>query len=134
MRSTVCFRNGCSSTSSNGLQDIFFNESGFHNHIAHHLLTIYALAADPTQVQKHYDENASYQRKPQPIDDSIIQDMRKPEHFLKFLGKGRYYNDYLHFFQDEINANGWQEVLNKYVFGSDEVAEAMLVRMFAGKP
>ena len=46
---------------------IFFNESGFHNHIAHHLLTVFALNASPEQIQKHYDDNKSYQRPPQPV-------------------------------------------------------------------
>lgn len=111
---------------------IFFNKSGFHNHIAHHLLTVYALAANPDQIQKQYDDNKSYQRPSQPLEDSIIEDMSDPEHFQKFLGQEKYYNDYLKLFQKEINAKGWENVLNEYLFAGDERAEAMLVRMFAG--
>lgn len=40
----------------------FFNQSGFHNHITHHLLTLFALNASPEELQKAYDANASYQR------------------------------------------------------------------------
>ena len=33
---------------------MFFNSDGFHNHIAHHLLTAYALAASPEEIQQHF--------------------------------------------------------------------------------
>jgi hypothetical protein len=111
---------------------IFFNNSGFHNHIAHHLLTLYSLAATPSQIQKHYDDNVSYQRPPQPIESAIIQGMEDPLQFKKYLGKERYYNDYLRFFQAEMDKKGWQQVLNEYVFARNERADDMLVRMFAG--
>lgn len=111
---------------------IFFNNSGFHNHIAHHLLTVYALAATPSQIQKHYDDNKTYQRPPQPIESAIMERMEDPSQFHKFLGNERYYNDYLRFFQGEMDKKGWENVLNEYVFAGDERADAMLVRMFAG--
>ncbi|CAC9890338.1 unnamed protein product [Aureobasidium pullulans] len=111
---------------------IFFNQSGFHNHIAHHLLTIYSLAATPSQIQKHYDENQDYQRPPQPIEAAIVKGMEDPSQFTKYLGKERYYNDYLRFFQSEMDKKGWQQVLNEYVFAGDDRADDMLARMFAG--
>lgn len=58
--------------------------------------------------------------------------MKDPTHFQKFLGDERYYNDYLRFFQQEMETKGWQNVLNEYVFAGDERADGMLVRMFAG--
>lgn len=111
---------------------IFFNQSGFHNHIAHHLLTIYSLAATPSQIQKHYDDNAGYQRPPQPIEPTVIKTMEDPSQFMKYLGKERYYNDYLRFFQSEMDKKGWQQVLNEYLFAGDERADDFLTRMFAG--
>ncbi len=41
---------------------------GFHNHLAHHLLAVYALGATSDVLQAAYDEHASYQapRKPSP--------------------------------------------------------------------
>ena len=36
---------------------IFFNKEGFHNHIAHHLLTIWALKASPDAIRKGYELN-----------------------------------------------------------------------------
>ncbi|RAL66339.1 hypothetical protein DID88_006008 [Monilinia fructigena] len=41
---------------------IFFNASGFHNHIAHHLLTLYSLGASASIIERQYKINAEYQR------------------------------------------------------------------------
>ncbi|EON62989.1 hypothetical protein W97_02215 [Coniosporium apollinis CBS 100218] len=111
---------------------IFFNKDGFHNHIAHHLLTIYALAAPPHIIQYQYDHNKSYQRPAVSLEDSVMQDMRDPEKFNKYLGDEKYYHDFLIFFQDEMESKGWENVLNEYLFKGDERADDMLVRMFAG--
>ncbi|KAF1991240.1 hypothetical protein K402DRAFT_389419 [Aulographum hederae CBS 113979] len=110
---------------------IFFNRSGFHNHIVHHLLTVYALAANPEQIQKHYDENASYQRPPEPVQESVVKDMSSDK-FNSYLGNERYYHDFLVFFQTEMDSKGWQAVVNEYVFSGSKLADDMLVRMFGG--
>lgn len=52
--------------------------------------------------------------------------------FKKFLGDEKYYHDFLAFFQEEMETTSWQAVLQKYVFGGDERADDMLLRMFAG--
>ncbi|CAO2647435.1 Nn.00g083570.m01.CDS01 [Neocucurbitaria sp. VM-36] len=111
---------------------IFFNRSGFHNHIAHHLLTLFALNASPAEIQKGYDVNVSYQRPPEPLKVSIVDDMHDPEQFKKYLGKDNYYHDFLVFFQKEFEAKGWQNVVNEYLFAGDERADDMLVRLFGG--
>lgn len=130
---------------------VFFNQSGFHvlllttssyskvlpltipqNHIAHHLLTLFALNATPAEIQKAYDANASYQRASVPLKASIVDDMHVPDRFKTYLGKEKYYHDFLVFFQREIEAKSWQAVLNEYVFAGDARADDMLVRMYAG--
>lgn len=111
---------------------IFFNKSGFHNHIAHHLLTLFALNATPEEIRQGYDANVSYQRPHEPLKESIVNDMHRPERFKACLGKERYYHDFLVFFQKEIDKRSWQEVLNEYVFACDERADDLLARMFAG--
>lgn len=111
---------------------IFFNQSGFHNHIAHHLCTLFALNASPETIQKQYDDNKSYQRAPAPLDRAIIEDLHDPSKYQKYLGNERYYTDYLKFFEGEIDNKGWQNVLKEYLFARDERADDMLVRLFAG--
>ncbi|KAM3068892.1 hypothetical protein ACMFMG_004065 [Clarireedia jacksonii] len=111
---------------------IFFNESGFHNHIAHHLLTLYALGAPADIIEKQYKKNASYQRAVVEAEDRAIVDMSSPENFEKYLGEGKYYHDYLLFFQQEMEKKGWQDVLKEYLFAGDARADNFLGRLYAG--
>lgn len=114
------------------LHHIFFNQSGFHNHIAHHLLTIYTLGAGPDIIQRQYDLNKGYQRPAVSLEASVVEDMRDPKHFKKYLGDEKYYRDFLDFFRKEMEVKGWQQVLNEYLFARTEQAEDMLVRCYAG--
>jgi len=109
-----------------------FYKSGFHNHIAHHLLTLYSLAPSPSQVQKHYDQNKIYQYPPKPLDESIVAELHDYEKFQKYLGNDSYHRDYLIFFQQEIEKKGYQAVINEHVLKGDKRADDMLVRMHAG--
>nr|POE63525.1 oxidoreductase afly [Quercus suber] len=111
---------------------IFFNSSGFHDHIAHHLLTLWALRASPQDIQRGYDTNKTYQRSMQPLDKTRVADMYDPAKFKSYLGNEKYYQDFLAFFKAEIEKSSWQEVLQTYVFSGQEHADDMLVRMFAG--
>jgi hypothetical protein len=61
--------------------------ASFHNHIAHHILTIFALGATPTEIQKAFDEDNSMQRSHFPVDDQIVHDMSDPAGFRKYLGQ-----------------------------------------------
>lgn len=111
---------------------IFFNPDGFHNHIAHQLLTIWSLNATPEDIQRGYDTNRSYQRAAKKPQTTIVKELQDPKKFISYLGPQKYYNDFLEFFEEEIDQKGWQDVLQEYVFAGDERAETMLVRMYAG--
>lgn len=111
---------------------IFFKSDGFHNHIAHHILSIYALGATKQEIQKAYDMNQDYQRPQYPVKDDVVRDMRDEATFAKYLGQEKYFSDYQAFFQKEIEAKGWQVVLNERLFARDKDADALLVRMYAG--
>lgn len=58
--------------------------------------------------------------------------MHDPARFATYLGKEKYYHDFLKFFQLEMDSKGWQNVVNEYLFKGDERADDMLVRLFAG--
>lgn len=126
-------------TASDALQEnhekhhIFYNRSGFHNHIAHHLLTLYSLGASETQIQKQYNENKVMQRPPPPLDEVVLEDLHDFKKFHEYLACERYYHDFLVFFQEEIGKQGYEAVINKYVLQGDERADDMLVRMYAGE-
>jgi hypothetical protein len=111
---------------------IFFNESGFHNHIVHHLLSLWALKASPDQLQTAYDANLSYQRPLHPPNTTVVEALGDGEKFRRYLGQQKHYGDFLEFFQRRIEAQGWQDVVNEYVFSRRGLSDNMLARMFAG--
>ena len=61
-----------------------------------------------------------------------MQAMHDPAVFKKHLGDEDYYHDYVVYFQSEMEAKGWQNVINEYLLSGDERANDMLVRLFAG--
>lgn len=102
------------------------------DHITHHLLTIYALGASPSMLEKAYNENVSYQRPKGELEQKIVEDLSDKAKFKDYLGQEKYFHDYLVFFQNEIDSKGLEATLNEHVFAGDEHADAMFVRMFAG--
>ncbi|KAK3621834.1 hypothetical protein LTR56_022570 [Elasticomyces elasticus] len=88
---------------------IFFNRDGFHDHIAHHVLTLWALRADSSDLQHAYDINAGYQRT---LGKLAATDMHSVEKFKSYLGKEQYYHDFMVFFQDEMEKTSMPEVVN----------------------
>ncbi len=111
---------------------IFYNADGLHNHVAHHILAIWALNASTDSIQANYVRNERFQRPMPSANDTMLKELQQPTGFLKNLNTGENYQTFLKFFQDEMERSSWQEVLQKYVFAGDERADAMLVRMFAG--
>ena len=98
----------------------------------HHLLTLYGLGAPASVIEERYRENASYQRPNYPVGERNVEDMSNPEHFQKYLGKQKYYHDFLVFWQSEMEKKGWENVLNEYMFAGGERADTLLTRMYAG--
>ena len=111
---------------------IYFKEGVFHNHIAHHILTIFALGASPEVIEEQYLGNTSYQLTQFPLHNRVVEDLHDSGKYLKYMGDEKYYQDYLAFFQSEISKKGYEEVVNEYVLKGDAKADYMLGVMFAG--
>jgi hypothetical protein len=111
---------------------MYFNEDGFHNHIAHHLLTIFALGATPEEIQKGFDNNSYYQKTLRSPTVANTQDLSDREKFKSLKGKQKNFHDLMDFFTQEIEAKGWKETLKEHLFAGDEHASDLLKRMFAG--
>ncbi|KAH6611050.1 hypothetical protein Trco_001070 [Trichoderma cornu-damae] len=112
---------------------VFFNAEGFHNHIVHFLLSLYATGASPSVLQQAYAENHSYQIAAMSSHPDVVEELKSGwSEGCPYLGKGKHYPDFLKFFQDEIGERGWEKVLQEYVFKGDERSEAIFGRLFAG--
>ncbi|KAF2189042.1 hypothetical protein K469DRAFT_660000 [Zopfia rhizophila CBS 207.26] len=111
---------------------IVFNDVGLHNHIVHHLMSLWPLGATPSEIQAAYDLNKKYQLPQYRHAASVSVKLKDPAFFKESLGKPKFYTDYLKFFQDEIAERGAPDVLNEYVFKGDERADSILGRMYSG--
>lgn len=111
---------------------VFFNDFGFHDHIAHHMLSLWALGASPKQMQYHYDRNSTYQRSPELGTNKTSDEVATVDGFMKSLGKHGQYSKFLAFFGSEIASKGVESVVDEYLFGDNERAKALFSRLFAG--
>ncbi|KAF2860411.1 hypothetical protein K470DRAFT_258006 [Piedraia hortae CBS 480.64] len=110
--------------------NIFFNNKGFHNHIAHHLLTIWSLRATEDQVVQAFKDNESYQMPAKEVHEDVLKELYDPKKFSESLGVREYYHEFLIYFQKEIEQLGWQKAISKHVL--EESENNMLVRLYAG--
>lgn len=131
---------GTSTLTSNLLQKnhethhLYFNHQGFHNHIPHHLLALYALGANESLIQRAYDENATYQRDIHDVNPKEPAKLGEDvSSWKEYLGKEDYYTDFLNFYKGKIEKDGWEKVVGEWVFGAKGLEREMLDRLFAGK-
>ncbi|KAK6509752.1 hypothetical protein TWF481_004482 [Arthrobotrys musiformis] len=112
---------------------IFFDfEDRLHNHVAHHLLSIYALGATPEELQFAYDTNSKSQL---PIGDKktpVLQDISNSDDWEKYLAVAENYATFLQYFQNSIGEIGWQETIKKHIFSEKAVKDGMPERLVAG--
>ncbi|KAH7922437.1 hypothetical protein BV22DRAFT_1017307 [Leucogyrophana mollusca] len=102
---------------------VFFNDRGFHNHAAHHLLAIWAMGASAPIIDAAYKTHCDYQRpafkSPEPITD---------KNFREHLADEKYYSAYLAYFTDELLQKGLSKTFEEHIFSHkanfDAVAEA----------
>ena len=95
-------------------------------------MSIYALGASPEQIRQAYELNRHYQVQVLERQQPLAAQLEDPEAFQKHLGRPKNYAAYLAFFQKEIERDGVEQTLTKFIFKGDAKADDMLARMFAG--
>lgn len=111
---------------------MFFRDRAGHNHLVHSLLTILALGANPQELQDRYDDGVPIQRAIPEINNALLEKLADSETFYNTIGEITEYHTFLVFFERQIAAKGWKEVIQAYVFARSKVADAMLARMYEG--
>ncbi|KAJ4389510.1 hypothetical protein N0V93_006980 [Gnomoniopsis smithogilvyi] len=112
--------------------NIFFRPIGGHNHTVHAVLTIYAMGGKGEDLKRAFRDNDHQQTQIPPTDPAIVVEMKDTDVFMKHMRDQVHYTNYLKFFEQEIEENGWKEVLQQYLFTSTPVAKAMFVQLFEG--
>lgn len=99
----------------------------------YHVLTLWALGASPKTILSQTKRNFEYQLLPPKFpDEETIQAMADSVAFREFLGKEEHYLDFCEFFEREIEKHGYEEVLQKYLVGDNEIAKDIFPRMYHG--
>ncbi|KAG5931156.1 hypothetical protein E4U53_001932 [Claviceps sorghi] len=113
---------------------VFFNSSGFHNHITHYLLTLYGTGASVSALQAAYDANESYQKKSTPFDDTVVKELQQDwsANAPKYLGIATHYSDFLRFFQLQIDKKGWEAIVCEFICQETSKSRDIVQRLFAG--
>ncbi|KAF3941079.1 hypothetical protein ABW19_dt0205806 [Dactylella cylindrospora] len=107
-------------------------EDRLHNHVAHHLLALYALGGTADNLQFAYDTNVKLQL---PIGDKkppVIEDLSNIEDWDKYLGDASLYHTFMQFFQNAIDKIGWQEAIKRYLFSENAAKNGMPERLVSG--
>ncbi|KAF2648479.1 hypothetical protein K491DRAFT_708672 [Lophiostoma macrostomum CBS 122681] len=109
---------------------IFWREVAGHNHIAHSVLSVFALGGSPSDIQRAFEDGAEIQR---PLrTQTEVKDLADPQQFRAKMGNLNEYPSFLAFFEAQIEEKGWQEVVKEYVFGKTPNAETIFSNLLEG--
>ncbi|KAA8648080.1 hypothetical protein EYZ11_007063 [Aspergillus tanneri] len=111
---------------------IFFRDMNGHNHLVHNLLTRLALGASPAQLQTAYDDDLPTQRAIPLRDEEVIRKLADEAYFAERITQINQYANFLRFFEHQIDARGWKDVVQQYVFSRSRIAEKILPLMYDG--
>ena len=111
---------------------IFWRDLNGHNHMAHSLLTTFALGGSPSELQRAYDDGVSVQRSMPDLDNDVVKSLADDNKLFEVLSQPSQYTNVLIFFEQQIDQIGWKQVLHKYCFSRTKLADIILARMYEG--
>jgi hypothetical protein len=103
-----------------------------HNHIVHSLLSVLAMGGGPQQLTRAYDDSETLRRPVPPVLNQTVKNLSDSKLFVESTVNRSEYTNFLVFFEQEIEAKGWQAVVNEYLFSRTPVAEAMFAQLYEG--
>ncbi|KAL0563909.1 hypothetical protein V5O48_018150, partial [Marasmius crinis-equi] len=92
---------------------ILFDDYGRHNHIAHHVLAVWAMGAHEDIIHTGYSKNERLQQPRGSSPGQITED-----NFNDHLGDRRFYDAYVKFFTEVVRTQGFAFALEEYLFSS----------------
>lgn len=111
---------------------IFWRDLNGHNHMAHSILTHFAIGGNPSELQRAYDDGVTVQRAMPDLDMQVVNGLSDDANMSQVLGQLTQYTNVLRFFEQQIDLFGWRAVLHKYCFSRTNIADIILSRMYEG--
>lgn len=129
---------GCIETANELLQKnhdeyhMYFRDLAGHNHIAHSVLSVLAMGGGPKELRRAYDDGEGIQRPLPPLDLAVVDTLGDPDKFRARMNQLPEYTNFLCFFEREVGAKGWREVVSEYCLSRTPLAEYMLAQLYEG--
>lgn len=111
---------------------IFWRDLNGHNHMAHSILTHFAIGASPAELQRANDDGVGVQRARPDVDSDVVKGLSDDSKLMEIMGDLTQYSNAVEFFEQQIDLYGWRAVLHKYCFTRTPVADTILSRMCEG--
>jgi NAD(P)-dependent dehydrogenase (short-subunit alcohol dehydrogenase family) len=111
---------------------IFWRDLNGHNHMAHSILTTFAMGASPSELQRANDDGIAVQRPMPKLDPKVSAYLSDDNKMTALFGQLEHYTNVLAFFRQQIDLYGWRAVLHKYCFSRTPLADNLLARMYEG--
>ncbi|KAF9480971.1 hypothetical protein BDN70DRAFT_876989 [Pholiota conissans] len=111
----------------------YFRQSGFHNHLSHHILAAYDLGAPAGHLKAIYADEAKTQR-PKFVEERDKSITVQEDNWKQYLGNQSAYGSFVQFFSNAVAELGVNGTFEKYVFSEEANREGaeMLNRVMAG--
>ncbi|KAL0570873.1 hypothetical protein V5O48_011084 [Marasmius crinis-equi] len=90
---------------------VFFNDKGFHNHLAHRAIAVWALGGSKDVIRKTFEVDSKIQRPRFDSPEKITRD-----NFGEHLGDEKYYDSYVDYFLQCLRNKSAVDVLEEHVF------------------
>ncbi|KAM6521731.1 hypothetical protein FALCPG4_011437 [Fusarium falciforme] len=101
--------------------------------VLHHILALYGTGASPSLLEKAYDLRDPLQRPVEPRHDAVVRDLLASwDNAIHYLGNEEHYPDFLAYFQQRIDAQGYEFVVQEHLLKGDAHADDLLTRLHAG--
>ncbi|TVY88955.1 Oxidoreductase [Lachnellula willkommii] len=111
---------------------IFWRDFNGHNHMAHSLLTTFAMGGSASEIQRAYDDGIPIQRPMPSLDPDVANSLSDDGKLAAAIGDVSQYSNVLAFFERQIDEHGWKSVLQRYCFSRTSLADAILSRAYEG--
>ena len=84
-------------------------------------------------IEAQFNNQTGYQKEIPALDERVAKSLSDPASFKRYLARPDQYANYLHFFQREMEKEGYEKTIVRYCFADSAEADEIFSRMFLGE-
>jgi hypothetical protein len=93
---------------------------------------LYSLGATKEKIEWHFNNNTGYQRDQPETAAELSDSLSDISNFKRHLGDPKEYRNFLLFFRREMERDGYEKAVNRFLFGGDALSNEIFARLFTG--